>query len=224
MCRSRVLVSFAAALAVLSLHAQVSLHLKSGDIQPPTQGDHRAGAIRRLDTGHWHGVVRMSAVSPEALAGLRERGVKVLAYVPGGFFVSVPEGVSLAGTGVEWSSTLDPARKISPALDANSDAASDFMVEFHGDVSEGDARTVALRSGFPWKERGDLLPNHLLITGPRNRLPQLAEWDEVAYIFPAMGARRQAGPLYACGGAVHGRRTGRAIGACWWATAGTAPD
>ncbi|MGA2186060.1 MAG: matrixin family metalloprotease [Bryobacteraceae bacterium] len=142
------------------------------------------------------------AFSP--MEALRARGIHVLGYVPGGFFVSIPEGVSLADTGVEWVAPLEAAQKISPLLQGGvaSNGPMDFLVEFHGDVPGGDARTVALRAGFLWSERSDLLPNHLLVTGSPSRLRQLAEWDEVAYVFPAMAAMSQAAPLYACGGAL----------------------
>jgi len=160
------------------------------------------GAARRLDASRWHALVRLGSVSDETLATLRERGVNVLAYMPGGVFASLPAGASLEGAGVAWAVALDPAQKISSLLDTDADGLSDFVVEFHGDVPQADQRTIALRSGFLWKERADLLLNHLLVTGSSRRLTRLAEWDEVAYIFPAMDASRQAGPLYACGGAV----------------------
>jgi hypothetical protein len=190
---------FLLATAWLPLNAQRSLHLKTGDIQPPAQGSSGERIIKRLDATRWHGVMRASG---ESLDALRGRGVRVLGYVPDGFFVSIPQGVSLDGIGVEWAAPLEARRKISPLLEDRGDAPIEFLVEFHGDVAGGDARTVALRSGFLWKERSDLLPNHLLVTGPASRLRQLAEWDEVAYIFPAMAAMGRAAPLYACGGAI----------------------
>ena len=206
---SRTALLFLLATTLPPLSAQRSLHLKTGSIQPPAEGVSSERIGKRLDATRWHGVVRMNAVTDDFPAfsqveALRARGIHVLGYVPGGFFVSIPEGVSLADTGVEWAAPLEAAQKISPLLQGGvaGDGPTDFLVEFHGDVPGGDARTVALRAGFLWSERSDLLPGHLLVTGPPSRLKQLAEWDEVAYVFPAMAAMSQAAPLYACGGAL----------------------
>lgn len=196
--------AFLLATTLLPLHAQRSIHLKTGDIQPTDERDSNRRTLKRLDATRWHGVARVGVTSGDAIRALRARGVGVLGYVPSGLFVSIPEGASLVGSGIEWVVPLKPEQKISPLLHdrASGDARQDFLVEFHSDVAVGDAITVALRSGFLLKARSDLLPNHLLLSGAADRLPQLAEWDEVEYIFPAMSARAQATPLYGCGGGV----------------------
>lgn len=184
----------------LAMSAQSTLHLKTGDITPAAVSG--TGSRQSMNANRWHGLVRTNAPPADVVRALRARGVRVLGYLPGGFFVSIPEGVSIADSGVEWAAPVEAAQKISPLLRSASEDTADFLVEFYADVPAGDARTIALRSGFLWVERPDLLPNHLLVRGSARRLRQLARWDEVAYIFPAMEGMARAASLYACGGAL----------------------
>ena len=183
-----------------AMHAQSTLHIKTGDITPAAIGG--SAGPQRMNANRWHGVVRTNAPPADVARALRARGVRVLGYLPGGFFVSIPEGVSMDDAGVEWSAPVEAAQKISPLLRSASEDIADFLVEFYADVPAGDARTIALRSGFLWVERPDLLPTHLLVRGSASSLRHLARWDEVAYIFPDMEGMARAASLYACGGAL----------------------
>jgi matrixin/Big-like domain-containing protein len=140
----------------------------------------------------------------EQLRELRERGVTVLSYVPDyGFFVSAADGARLHGLGLRWYGRLEADEKLSPEVDwIPANRAGHFVVEFYSDVDMSDARALVTASGLVLRDHPDLLPNHLLVSGTRDRLPKLAEWDEVAYIFPASEGLAKGAPVRGCPGAL----------------------
>jgi hypothetical protein len=140
----------------------------------------------------------------EQVRELRERGVTVLSYVPDyGFFVTAADGTRLHELGLRWYGRLEADEKLSPEVDSiPAGRAGHFVVEFYSDVDMNDARALVTASGLVLRDHPDLLPNHLLVSGSRDRVPKLAEWDEVAYIFPASEDLAKGAPVRGCAGAL----------------------
>jgi Matrixin/Bacterial Ig domain len=139
------------------------------------------------------------------LQALADRGAKVLSYVPDfALSVAARDGISLRGMGVQWVGRLQPDEKISPELSGKLGPGHDDseIVEFYSDVSDGDARTIANETGVVIRDNPDLLPHHLLIQATGDQVRQLANWDEVSYIFPASPELVHGLPVHACAGAL----------------------
>jgi hypothetical protein len=77
-----------------------------------------------------------------------------------------------------------------------------FLVEFHPDVEDQEARALAQEHLLEIREHPDLLPNQLLVAGAPERVIRLAEWDEVAYIYPASEELIEGTRVQACAGAI----------------------
>jgi len=137
---------------------------------------------------------------PGQVRRLTERGVRILQPVPdNGLLVSLPEGTDLSGVGMRWSIRLRSENKLSRLLATVPVAGRSFyVVEFHPDVAEADQRAIVLAEGALIRENPDMLPAHLLVEGRRDLLRSLAEWDEVAYIFPASGDLADRRPVAGC--------------------------
>lgn len=143
---------------------------------------------------------------------LARRGATVTDYVPdSGLVVSADQATSFDGLDLAQVAFLHPGDKISPLL-ADSpappgDAApvsawppAALIVEFHRDVDANDARALIRDNGLEIREHLGLLPNHLLVEGTAADAARLADWDEVAYVFPASGELLGGLPVLACGG------------------------
>ena len=145
-----------------------------------------------------------AAPQTEELRDLHGRGITILSYIPeDGFAVSVPDGTVLKDAGLRWYGRLDAVEKLAPEMDSlAADRLGYFVVEFYTDVDRSDARALATLTGLLLREHPDLLPNHLLLYGTPERLAKLAEWDEVAYIFPASDELVKGAPVRACAGAL----------------------
>jgi Matrixin len=184
--------------------------------QPPirlkgwTRGAARTvrGALpRRTRTpGRTHLVVQF-AKNPgvEQVAALTKRGVTTLSYVPDdALSVSASDRADFAGLGIQWIGRLQPSEKISPELRSELSSATKVpvVVEFYRDVASGEGRTIANESGLVILDNPDLLSNDLLLSGTGKQLLQLAQWDEVSYIFPASQDLVQGNPVHACAGAL----------------------
>jgi hypothetical protein len=169
-------------------------------------------AYRRTRTpGRSHFLVRFGVQpGPEQLHALSSRGASPLSYVPDfTLAVSLRDATDLSGLGVQWMGPVPPAQKISPALAgqwagsrASSSPSPPVVVEFYSDVPAGEAREIAAETGAAIHDNPDLLPHHLLIEGTVGQVWQLADWDEVAYIFPASADLMQGLPVHGCAGAL----------------------
>lgn len=185
--------------------AQPPLHLKAlkrdGSARP---GVFAAPKTRTPARAHW--IAQFGAnPSSDQLRGLAERGVKVLSYVPDfALALSAPAGVSFDGLGVQWAGPIPPKEKISPMLEAQLEAGVSVaaLVEFYADVDPGDARAIAGDAGLIVRENPDLLPDHVLVSGSGDQVRQLAEWDEVSYIFPAAPELLAGKRVRGCAGGV----------------------
>jgi len=207
--------------AVLSLalapiaSAQDTIRLKTGTIYTGgSRADYRAvlagtrnqastralagGSLR--DRHHW--IVQFRSYPG---AGLREelghRGIRVLEYVPDwALMISAPGIPDLGALDVSWIGALTPEEKISPLIAGGRYEA--FLVSFQRDADIGRARETVRRAGFELLENTELLPNHLVIAGPPDRLEELAGDDDVAYIVPADWELRLRRPRYRCPGPI----------------------
>jgi hypothetical protein len=146
--------------------------------------------------------------SPETLADLAQRGVRVLADVPeNGLLISLDRRVPLADLGVLYAAPIRSSDKISPLITQNDPAASSgyYLVEFHPDVDLNRARGLLLNLGVAIQENPDL-GSHQLMIHPTVRAPRaiarLTALDEVAYIFPASDELANGIPVRACEGAL----------------------
>ena len=121
-------------------------------------------------------------VNEEIVSELYARGAYVVGAVPDfGVMVSVDDKFSLEGLGVELAVRLETSDKVSPLLEkARSSADTWVVAEFFPDVDPEDARHLAEAAGFQVQSHPDLIKTHLLLSGSRDRLTGLAQWDEVA--------------------------------------------
>ncbi len=194
------------ALALLSgvAGAQPALRLKGFK---PDSGALVANVVTRTRTpGSSHFLVQFAAEPGQPqMNALADRGAAVLSYVPdAGLSIAMRDGTSLSGLGIQWMGKLQPSQKISPDLDGNLVAgqAPPVLVEFYSDVSEEEARSIAIQTGASMHNNPGLLPHHLLIEGTVDQVRQLAGWDEVSYIFPASPSLLNGLPVQGCAGAL----------------------
>ena len=141
----------------------------------------------RWSAGRSHLILQFhSAVSREIIDELNRQGVIVLGAIPDfGVAVSAPDDFSPLGLDLAWVGRLEPDHKVSPLLERAADRAEWFVAEFFPDVDMEDARRMAEAAGFVVHHHPDLLRSHLLLSGPPDHAGALAQWDEVAYLFPA---------------------------------------
>jgi hypothetical protein len=161
--------------------------------------DSRAFVAKSLSARRSHLLLRFSETpSDEQLSELIRRGVKFLRYVPdSAYLVSADNGMPLddIGIGVE---PMAPESKLSPILSES----ESYLVEFHPDVEPREATALLAANHLQILDNPYLIPGHWLVTGAFESVRGLAEWDEVAYVFPASPVLRRGEPVMACGGAL----------------------
>ena len=159
-------------------------------------------------SGRSHVLVQFaSQPGADQVNALNGRGATVLSYVPDSTLsVSLSDGTDVSGLGIQWMGRLHPSQKISPqlkpALNVSGGQAPAVLVEFYSDVLDSEARAIASGTGATIHDNPDLLPHHLLIEGTVDQVRQLADWDEVSYIFPASAGLVQGLPVHGCAGAL----------------------
>ncbi len=162
-------------------------------------------ALKRLDAARRYLLLEFDHVPGAAdWRALAARGLRPVSPVPDrGVVVIAPANAPLEAPGLERARPLPPPLKWSRLLDSpGAPSAGVFLVEFHPGVTAAEARAIALREGLLLREHPDLLPRHLLVTGPLPAARRLTEWDEVAYVFPASRDLETGRPARACAGAV----------------------
>jgi hypothetical protein len=142
--------------------------------------------------------------SPETLQALTVRGAKAVAFIPdNAVLTTMNAAVSLEGLPVHYSAPLSPYQKISPLI-ANEDPAvirGYYLIEFHPDITQSDARRVILNLPvLELLDNPDLASRHLLVhvldlTREAEALASLASQDSVAYIFPSAPELIQGQPV-----------------------------
>lgn len=139
----------------------------------------RLGEARPLAGGH-------TILQREQLSEAHEGGSQLLAEVPGGFVA-----VASAGGRVR---RIEPESKISPAIRGSGHC----LVEFFPDVPPGVPEGIISGVGLSLLSRPDLAPDQLLTECDPQSLRRLAEYDEVAYIWPASDSLVRGEPALAC--------------------------
>jgi hypothetical protein len=179
-------------LLLLALAATASggaLHLKRREIGTADRASLSLEAPGpRWSAGRSHLMLQFRhAVNEQIIAELNQRGAYVVGAVPDfGVMVSAPDGFSVEDLDIEWAGRLSLDDKISPLLENFRRPIETWVIaEFFADVDMQEARRLAEAAGFRIHEHPDLIPTHLLLSGAPGRLAGLAQWDEVAYIFPA---------------------------------------
>jgi hypothetical protein len=109
-------------------------------------------------------------------------------------------GADLSDLPVIWSGALEGQDKISPALSGQ--VAGAILAIFQSDVGLARAREIAGLTGFDVLPNRSLLPSQLVLTGPIDRVPELAAFDEVAYVMPASPDLAAGLPVAGCAGAM----------------------
>ena len=186
-----------------------------GSRQPSSEDSQAAMSepLKRKAQGRFHALIRFAGPpGPQQLVALRERGIIPLQAVPSeGLVVSTPDAADLGGLGIRWVGRFQRENKISSLIVRESWVVPDnggdreagvFVVEAYPDVPRPLLRSLALEEGLEIVEREDLLTNHVLVRGWAERLRSLAEWDEIAYIFPASTELWLGRRVWACPGAV----------------------
>lgn len=185
--------------------AQPGVHLKAAAGGKTREA---STAARRLAGDRWHMLLVFASTPREKeLAQLQSVSIRVLQYVPDrGLLASVPETAPLEGIELEWIGRLRPDQKLSPLLldrgVFDSEEAATIIADFHGDVSAADALAILHEEGLHLVENPDLLPSQRIVQGPGRALAKLADWDEVAYLFPISPELSSHNPVDACAGAV----------------------
>ena len=160
------------------------------------------------------------APTPATARLLAARGMRVVAYLPlTGVIVGVEGAADLRGLNLAGFDALQPEDKLSQELTraagddgrrARVDRLAFFVVEFHGDVPWEERRALVSESGVEIRDHKDLVGDHMLVRGTLAKVRTLAEWDEVAYIFPASGELVTGLPLVGCvGGATEAGQVGQ---------------
>ena len=171
-----------------------TLHLKKQEIGrgQSEPGTRKVSTLEapgpRWTSGRSHLILQFRhAVNDEIVQELNRRGAFVVGAVPDfGVAVSAPDDFSMEGLDLAWAGRLDAAYKVSPLLENRRLERETWLVaEFFPDVDVEDAQRLAEAAGFRVHTHPDLLKSHLLLSGDPDRLSGLAQWDEVAYIFPA---------------------------------------
>jgi hypothetical protein len=202
-------------LAVLGLLAVVAagqpdLHLKTrrsdaaGMPRERARGVERAfprRAVERLSATRAHWLVQFPEAPGVAdIAALRGRGARILGYVPDwAFLVAGAPDLDLDGLNVIRMEQLDPADKLSPALDGFESGT--VLVRFHADVELADSLEIVRRAGATRIDSPSVAERQFLVSGSREQLQALAAWDEVEYIFPADADLATGTPFHYCSGA-----------------------
>jgi hypothetical protein len=196
--------------------AQPGLQLKSRIIA--TDGDAPQMQVALPAVGTVHQILQFNTPpTSDTVNALAAQGIMVVGAVPvNGLLVTMDAARmqafagqaaadvsstlsdTLMSLGVRYVAPVDPSDKISPAI---SQAAvslptgslpfnGNFIVEFHGDVTADEIRSLILNQGIMLVEHPDLSTNHLMIrfTSADQMaagLVTLTDDDRVAYIFPA---------------------------------------
>jgi len=179
------------------------LHLKKQEIGSRVQSLEAPGP--RWTAGRSHLILQFRhPVNDEMVRELNQRGAFVVGAVPDfGVAVSAEDGFSLEGLDLAWAGRLDASHKISQLFEYRRlDPEIWLVAEFFPDVDGEEARRLSEAAGFQVHRHPDLLKGHVLLSGDPDRLSGLAQWDEVAYLFPASRDLIKGAHVRGCAGAL----------------------
>ena len=181
-----------------------TIHLKTREVDTSFYGPPETEPVYRLHLTRRHLMVEFQTPwNARVLAALRSRGIFVVnALDAKAITIGLSGNSSLAGLGVTWTGELRPSDKLSPEIDKATTSAAGWLVAFHDDVNSSDVDRILSRNGTPAVSVNGLLPSQRFIQASRGALETLAQWDEVAYIFPAPDGFDTASVAKPCGGAL----------------------
>jgi Matrixin len=186
----------------VALGPELRLHLKTRSLAPfPIAQELETGWQKRLPSSRPHTLLQFSeAPHLEQIMELILRGATIVGYVPdGGLVVVAAPETKWDGLRIVKAGPLLLENKISAALTADE---TTFVVEFHPDVSTADAYAVLRETELQPHYHPDLLLHHMLIYGTLAHALKLAQWDEVAYVYPASQDLLDGVRVYPCAGPV----------------------
>src|SRR5574340_696139 len=184
-------------LMLLSQHlsAAEGIRLKTRTLQPDALQESLRAPVKRLAPGRLHYIVDASAAALE-MAGARVTG----RISSSDIVVAGPDDLPQRLGTLAKIGRFMPLDKLSPAL--AEDAPSAWLAEFHSDVTPEEAQEIVRLASLEPLSHPDLLPHQLVVTGDAARAADLAEWDEVAYIFSASKELIAGERVVACPGAL----------------------
>ena len=209
-----------ALLAMAEAEAQSLLHLKKR-LQTARLTDEngapRTFTRRTLDEQRSHRLVEFAArPTIDDLAELKARGARAVAEVPDtGLIIVAPQDIDLGGLDLVQVGQMTVDDKLSPEIDLTTARPEGdllrpyrqpdpFLVQFHLDIDAASAARILDAARVRVVSHPQLLNEHYLIEATLEQLIELAEWDEVAYIFPASTELADGSPVHVCAGALTG--------------------
>jgi hypothetical protein len=164
-------------------------------------GERQAGLPKRLPSGRSHILLQFRGIPQEPqVLELQSRGAIVVGVVPEcGLVVSANEGTRLDDLDLVDAGALRLENKVSADLNPQ---AGEFLVAFHPDVDAQEIHEVIRENRLEEHYHPDVLAHQALVYGSAASAMRLAEWDEVAYVFPASAALANGTRVYACAGPV----------------------
>ena len=169
---------------------------------------HRVGSLKRRRTGRSHFLIQFSNPPSDAqIQELKRRGAAIMSYVPdAALVVSAQDEVSWDNLDLRFVGRLEALDKLSPALSPDQtpdgNGGNFVVVEFHPDADMDEARALVGERNLQIVDRGNMPATQLLVDGALDDIGRLAEWDEVAYIFPASPELANGDDVRACAGAL----------------------
>jgi Matrixin len=191
------------------LPADQIIRLKNRLLQSPDDLQaHRVGPLKRRHVGRSHFLIQFSSPPSDAqIQALKGRGGVIMSYVPdAALVVAAADDVSWDNLDLRFVGRLDALDKLSPILSPDQtpdgNGGNFVVVEFHPDADMDEARALVLERNLQIDERGNMAATQLLVEGSLDDIGRLAEWDEVAYIFPASPELVNGDDVRACAGAL----------------------
>jgi hypothetical protein len=169
---------------------------------------HSVGALKRRRPGKSHFLIQFSSPpSSTQIQELKRRGAAIMSYVPdAALVVSARDAVSWDDLDLRFVGRLEAVDKLSPMLSPDQtpdgNGGNFVVVEFHADADMDEARALVLERNLQIYERSNMLSTQLLVEGTLDDIGRLADWDEVAYIFPASPELANGDDVRACAGAL----------------------
>ena len=185
-----------AALAAQLMWPQGIIRLKTRTITPVVSPRPIRPGRPKIGVARHYLVLFGSYPGPDVLADLAARHIVVDAYVPENALMVSAVSLNLRGLDVLWAAPMDPADKISPAVQAS----SAYLVILQPDTDSAQDQAEIESVGFSVLENPYLLAHQVLVAGAFSGLPALADLDEVAYILPASVELQSGAAVLACPG------------------------
>ncbi len=194
-----------------------ALHLKTARaLQPRTAAIRPALPEKRLDVqGRRRLLVFGSTPGELERQRLHQVGALNWQAVPEhGGIAWLPDNANLEAVAGVSAHELEAEMKLSPLIRQQVEVTRPgyYVVEFHAGVSWREALVIVQEEGMSDVQHPELLPSHMLVAATPEDLESLAEWDEVAYIFPASEALLHGSAVRPCAGAlVNGGTVGQIV-------------